>query len=187
MAKEKAQKKYGLAKKVLLDQRLFADQSLLYTLWIILRKDSDIKSIHSWTGFFINLDKNLAVKPSSIGYLDCLNAPVTEMSTIYFMMERSIRIKNQLKLKSIVCVYDQAIYAKVNEIKCKYPIKFKEMFLMMGTFHIIITFLAVIASRFKDAGLRDISIQSIKIIYEAISRLLLKEFEAAHPDSTSAM
>ena len=84
MAKEKAQKKYGLAKKVLLDQRLFADQSLLYTLWIILRKDSDIKSILSWTGFFINLDKNLAVKPSSIGYLDCLNAPVTEMYNILY-------------------------------------------------------------------------------------------------------
>ena len=31
---------------------------------------------------------------------------------------------------------------------------------MMGTFHIILTFLAVIASRFKDAGLRDVLIQS---------------------------
>ena len=85
------------------------------------------------------------------------------------------------------------------------------MFLMMGTFHIILTFLAVIAPRFKDVGLRDISIQgnivaeesvdtmfsgsraykrairAYKIIYDAISRLLLKEFEAAHPDSTAAM
>ena len=31
---------------------------------------------------------------------------------------------------------------------------------MIGTFHIILTFLAVISSRFKDAGLRDILIQS---------------------------
>ena len=34
---------------------------------------------------------------------------------------------------------------------------------MMGTFHIILTFLAVIAARFKDAGLRDIVIQSMVV------------------------
>ena len=209
--KRKGPEKIPSRKETFAGDQLFTDQSLLYTLWIILQKDSDIKNISSWTGFFINLNKNLAVKPSSIGYLDCLNPLATEMSTIYFMMERLIRIKDQLKLKLIVCVYDQAIYAKVYEIKCKYPIKFKEMFLIMGTFHIILTFLAVTASSFKDPGLRDILIQSnivaegsvdtmfsglraykrairvYKIIYEAISRLLLKEFEAAHPDSTAAM
>ena len=32
---------------------------------------------------------------------------------------------------------------------------------LKGTFHIILTFIAVIAIRFKDAGLRDIVIQSM--------------------------
>ena len=190
---------------------LFADQSFLYNMWVILRKDGNIPHIPSWTGFFIDLHKNLTVKSSNIGYLDCLDAPATEISTIYFMMERSLRIKDQLQLKSIVCVYDQAIYAKVHQIKCKEPEKFKDMFLMMGTFHIILTFLAVMASRFKDAGLRDITIQSnivaegsvdtmfsgtraykrairvYKILYEAMSRILLKGFEDAHPDAASRM
>ena len=139
---------------------LFADQSFVYNMWVILRKDGNIPHIPSWTGFFINLNKNLTVKPSNIRYLDCLDAPETEMSTIYFMMTRSLCIKDQLQLKSIFCVYDHAIYAKVHQIKCKEPAEFKDMFLIMDTFHIILTFLAVIATRVKDAGLRDIAIQS---------------------------
>ena len=190
---------------------LFADQSFLYNMWVILRKDENIPHILIWTLFFIDLNKNLTAKQSNIGYVDCLHAPATEMSTIYFMMERSLRIKDQLQLKSIVSVYDQAIYTKVHQIKCKEPAKIKDIFLMIGTFHIILIFLAVIATRFKDAGLRDIAIQSnivaegsvdtifsgtrgykrtirvYKILYEAFSRILLKDFKDAHPDTASTM
>ena len=82
---------------------------------------------------------------------------------------------------------------------------------MMGTFHIILTFLAIIAARFKDAGLRDVVIQSMvvaegsvgtmftgtraykravrvyKILYEAVSRMLLKIFERAYPAKSEAL
>ena len=75
---------------------------------------------------------------------------------------------------------------------------------MMGTFHVILTFLAVIAARFKDAALRDIVVQSLvvaegsvdtmffgsrsynrairvyKILYEAFSRILLYDFEIVY-------
>ena len=33
------------------------------------------------------------------------------------MMEHSLQIKDQLNVKSIVCGYDQAIYAKAYQIK----------------------------------------------------------------------
>jgi len=171
-------------------------------MWVILRKTEIPNYIPSWTGFYIKLSENTPVRKSNIGYLDCLDAPATEFSTIYYMMERAIRIKDQLNLKSVVCVYDQAIYAKAYQIKCKEPLKFKDLFLMMGTFHIILTFLAVVAARFKDAGLKDIVVQTMivaegsvdtmftgtraykrairiyKILYEAFSRILLEEFEA---------
>ena len=79
------------------------------------------------------------------------------------MLEWSLRIKDQLKLSSIVCVYDQSVYgnAKAFQIKCKEPSKFHDIFLMMGTFHVIPTFLAVIAARLKDAGIGDIAVQSL--------------------------
>ena len=164
-----------------------------------------IPYIPSWIGFLIDLNKNLTVKPSTVWCLDCLDAPATKISTVSFMKETSHHIKDQLQLKSIVCVYDQAIYTKVHQIKSKEPPKFKDIFLMKGTFHIILTFLAVIAAWFKDAGLWDIvaegsnivaegsvdvmfivsrgykrAIWVYKITYKAFSKILLKNFEDAH-------
>ena len=85
------------------------------------------------------------------------------MSTIFHKLERALKIKDQLKLDSIVYVYDQAIYTKAFQIKCALPKKSKDVFLMMGTFHVTLTFLVVIATRFKDAGLRDILVLSTVI------------------------
>ena len=191
---------------------LCADQVHLYNTWVALRIHQPImQHVPSWTGFFIKIRQDVPIRPSRVGYLDCLDAPATEMSTIYHMLERALRIKDQLKVKSIVCVYDQAIYAKAYQIKCKEPEKFKSVFLMMGTFHIIMTFLAVLAIRFKDAGLKDLVIQSVlvaegsvdtmfsgsraykravrayKILYEAFSRLLLEKFKKEHPKTVKAL
>ena len=191
---------------------LRADQCHLYNTWVALRIHQPIvQHVPSWTGFFIKIRQDVPIRPSRVGYLDCLDAPATEMSTIHHMLERALRIKTQLKVKSIVCVYDQAIYAKAYQIKCKEPEKFKSVFLMMGTFHIIMTFLAVMASRFKDAGLKDLVIQSAlvaegsvdtmfsgsraykravrvyKILYEAFSRLLLEKFKKEHPKTVNTL
>ena len=60
------------------------------------------------------------------------------MFRIYYMMERWLLIKDQADLKTIVCVYDQAIYVKTYQIKCKEHDKFQDLFLFMGIFHIIL-------------------------------------------------
>ena len=102
---------------------LFDRQNVLYFVWILARdlaRHSNIpQQIPNWTGFYIKLRENKNVTQSSIGYLDCLDAPATDMSTIYYLLCRSLRIKEQLDLCSLVCVYDQAIFAKAVEIKFK--------------------------------------------------------------------
>ena len=178
-------------------------------MWVVLHKINLSFQIPSWTGFNINLHKNKFITRSNVGYLDCLDAPAIVMCTIYYMIERSLQIKDQLNVKSIICVYDQAIYAKAHQMKCKEQEKFQDLFLMMRTFHTILNFLAVISSRFKDAGLRDILIQSsnvtegsldtmftgsraykrairiYKILYEAFSWTLLDDFELVHTTECS--
>ena len=89
-----------------------ADQNTLYTMWVVLPKINLSFQIPSWTGFNINLHKNKFIIRSNVNYFGCLDASATAMCTIYYMMERSLQIKDQLNVKSIVCVYDQAIYAK---------------------------------------------------------------------------
>ena len=103
-----------------------------------------------------------------------------------------------LELKEIVCVFDQALYAKAAEITWKHE-KFKNLILRMGAFHTICNLLSTTGKRFQDAGLRDLCVESgviaegsitavmegrkynhavrlHKIVYEAMMRLALKGF-----------
>ena len=53
-------------------------------LRVFLRWHSIPKQIiPSWTGFNIILQDGMVVLKSSVSYLDCINAPATEMTTIY--------------------------------------------------------------------------------------------------------
>ena len=53
-------------------------------LRVFLRWHSIPKQIiPSWTGFKIILQDGMVVLKSSVSYLDCINAPATEMTTIY--------------------------------------------------------------------------------------------------------
>ena len=88
------------------------------------------------------------------------------------MMERALKIKEQWEIEKIVCVYDQAIYAKAMEIQLKEPKKFSSLFLMMGTFHVLLMSLGVIGARFKDAGMRDLYIQSEIVAEGSIDSVL---------------
>ena len=71
------------------------------------------------------------------------------------MMERALKIKEQLEIEKIEYVYDQTVYAKAMEIQLKEPKKFSSLFLMMGTFHVLLMSLGVIGALFKDAGVRN--------------------------------
>ena len=105
-----------------------------------------------------------------------------------------------INLDAIICVFDQAIYAKAVEIKWKDPNKYKNCIIMLGMFHMVMMYLGVIGKRLKDAGMRDVLIQSEissggsvdralsgkmynhavrcnKLFYEALYRLLIDKFE----------
>ena len=103
-----------------------------------------------------------------------------------------------LQINKIVCVFDQALYAKAAEIVWKQE-KFKNIIIRMGVFHTICNLLSSIGKRFQDAGLRDLSVESgviaegsmagvmggrkynravrlHKLVYEALMRLAWKGF-----------
>ena len=81
-------------------------------LWVISRYiQRKSQSIPSWTGFNILLRTEGLIMKDNIGYLPTINHPATSMSTIHEMLCQALKIKDQLKLESIVLVCDQAIYA----------------------------------------------------------------------------
>ena len=99
----------------------------------------------------------------------------------------------------IVCVFYQALYAKVIDILLNYEEKMRTIIVGMGALHRICNFLVKIGKIFKDNGLRDIAVDSTviaeglieavlegrqynrtvrlhKIIYKALRRLIWKGF-----------
>lgn len=116
------------------------------------------------------------------------------------VMDRALKIIDGLKLQNMVCVFDQAIYSKAVEIKWKEPHKFKNVFIMLGMFHMLMMFMGILSKRFAAAGVRDILVQSntisegsvdqalcgkqynrgvrcYKLLYESVMRRVLEEIK----------
>ena len=183
-------------------------------VWLLARMSSpEAQSVSSWTGFNIQVRNNVTVVQDTVGYLPTINAPATELSTVYEMLNQAIGIMESLQLKTIVCVFDQALYAKAAEIMWKHE-KFKNIIIRMGVFHTICILLSILGKRFQDGGLRDLCVESgviaegsiagvmegrkynravrlHKLVYEALMRLAWKSFllwlKEKHPTEMSHM
>eukprot|EP00112_Aurelia_sp_Birch-Aquarium-sp1_P024033 Seg7404.3 transcript_id=Seg7404.3/GoldUCD/mRNA.D3Y31 product="hypothetical protein" protein_id=Seg7404.3/GoldUCD/D3Y31 len=113
------------------------------------------QKIPSWTGFHILIRNEVIISKSKIAYLETIDSPATELSTVFEILCRALAIKDKLDLSSIVVTFDQAIYAKAIDIKQKEPDKFKSIVLLLGGFHTLMMALGIVGKRYDDAGLRD--------------------------------
>lgn len=105
-------------------------------IWTLVRQlDSQQQAVSSWTGFNIKIRDNVDIRKDNIGYLPTINAPATKLSTVQEILQHCHNIKDQLQLDSIVCVTDQAIYAKLVEIVSSNPTIYEPIVLRMGGFH----------------------------------------------------
>ena len=69
-----------------------------------------------WTGFNITIRKGNIVSESAIGYLDALDSPATDLQTAQEVLCGGLEIRERLHLDGVICVFDQAFYAKVMEV-----------------------------------------------------------------------
>lgn len=63
---------------------------------------------------------DIMVTKDTVGYLPTINAPATQLSTVYEILNQVLKIKQALNLEEVVCVFDQALYAKASEIVWKH-------------------------------------------------------------------
>ena len=90
-------------------------------------------------------------------------------------MNRALKIIESLKLPSIVCVFNKAIYSKAIEIKWNEKQKFNNCVLMMGMFHMLMMFMHILSKRFSAAGLRDVLIQSGVVAEGSVDKALSRK------------
>ena len=146
-------KRVGPARLRMLDfperEFVLGDQEKLYLSWVMCRTFYKHNYTPSCTGFNISIRQNEIVLQSSVHYLECIDAPATDISTINEVLKRALMLKDHLKLSSIVCVFDQSIFAKAMEIKWKNSEKYKDCIIMLGTFHTIMMFMAIYIQTFQ--------------------------------------
>uniref|UniRef100_UPI00358FD6F1 uncharacterized protein isoform X1 n=1 Tax=Myxine glutinosa TaxID=7769 RepID=UPI00358FD6F1 len=141
-------------------------------IWLLARiAVLEAQAISSWTGFNIQIRDDVTVVQDTVGYLPTINAPATEMTTVHEVLNQTLHIMESLQLNQIVCVFDQALYAKAAEIVWKHD-KFKNIIIRMGVFHTICNLLSIIGKRFQDAGLRDLCVESGVIAEGSISDVM---------------
>ena len=114
----------------------------------------------------------IAVNQDTTVYLPTINTPAAAMSTVNEVLTQALKIKESLDLKEIVCVFDQALYAKAVDITWKHPDNFQPIALKMAVFHTICNYLGIIGKRFLDAGLRDLAVESEVIAEGSVDRVL---------------
>ena len=131
-------------------------------IWFLtqISNPEEDQTISSWTGFNILVRNDKIVVQDTVGYLPTIIAPATDMLTVNEVLTQTLNIMETLELKEIVCVFDQALYAKAAEITWKHDDKFKNIILRMGAFHTICNLLSTIGKRFQDAGLRDLCVEA---------------------------
>ncbi|KAG8174007.1 hypothetical protein JTE90_000963 [Oedothorax gibbosus] len=123
-------------------------------------KNSD-EPLPAWTAFNCLVEKDNALPTSNIRYLPVLEANPTEFSTVNLILKKkSIDIADKMSLEEIVLVFDQAIYAKAQQIRWKEELYKKRIVIRLGEFHIVMSFLGLLGKRFKDAGLASIMVES---------------------------
>ena len=110
-----------------------------------------------WTGFNTLLCKYIP-DVSRVGYLPVIDASPTEYATINAILERSKEIADKLELRYAVLVFDEAVYAKVEQVRWKEEIFRNRFIVRLGEFHTIMTYLSATSKIFEDGGLKVYSI-----------------------------
>ncbi|XDV11366.1 hypothetical protein PO909_000329 [Leuciscus waleckii] len=128
-------------------------------------------SLPGWTGYNCST-QTCSLPKSALYYLPVVEASPTEMTTVNTILTRSVEIADRLELESIVTVYDQAIYAKAQQIRWKDQNLMQRFIPRLGEFHTAMSFMAVIGKRFKEAGLQDMLIESNVVAVGSINGVI---------------
>ena len=104
--------------------------------WVLARLSNvHCQRVSRWTGFNIKLRSGIDILKDNIAYLPTVNAPATDLGRVYEILLRSLKIMQALNLNAIVCVFDQALYAKACEVVWKNPDNVHPVVLRMGVSH----------------------------------------------------
>ena len=121
--------------------------------FIITRLQPDIQ-LPNWTGYNTLLCKDKIPTLSRIVYLPIINASASEYSTINAILQRSTKLADEVGVRYVCLVFDEAIYSKIQQIRWKHDAYLDRFIVRLGEFHMAMAFCGAIAKLFGDGGLK---------------------------------
>lgn len=95
---------------------------------------------------------------------------------MYSLLMKTLEICIKLNQEQIVVVLDQAIYSKALQIVWKESEKFTKIVFRLRTFHTTCVMLCVIGKMIGDAGLRDVLIESGKVVSGSVNGVMAVKY-----------
>ena len=129
------------------------DARFLDFAFILCKLSTNSELLPGWTGFNTSLS-TVPVTYSRIGYLPVIDVPVTDMATIYTILHRSLDIINKLKVDHGVMVFDEAVYAKIQQVRWNTPEFVSRFVVHLGEFHASMSYMSATGKRFDGSGLK---------------------------------
>ena len=117
-----------------------------------MQHESEPSELPGWTGFNTLLHSDIPTM-STISYLPIIDSPITEWSTINEVLRQSVAIADELELPIVVLVADEAVYAKIQQVRWKSNLYSTRCIVRLGEFHTIMSYSSCIGKRFRNSGL----------------------------------
>lgn len=170
------------------------------------KKGSDLESclpVPTWGPFNSFILKEKKRPTQIVGFLPIIPKPVTEYSTVYTALQNFVNVLSQLHQSKLPVACDEGVYHIARHIMLLRPDEFKDIVLMMGSWHLTKIVLQCIGKYLKGSGADLIfsessvfgptvtesvlngtnyarSMKAYIILSETLRRLQLKEFFKEH-------
>lgn len=131
--------------------------SLADLIWIFI-KWKDVHGIPGWSGFMEQTTSSLPCETTFVACLPFINAPPSDYNTIYTALLTSIEQCKSMNQQAAVNTFDQPLYLKARLIvSClQSDPNFDNVFIRIGGFHLLMSFLKAIGYVMAGSGLKEL-------------------------------
>lgn len=132
-------------------------------LWLLSRHIAQERNalIPGWRGWLhLTTDKQAQEFTSVVEYLRPIHHPATENATIQEALNRSIEASNELGQTQTVITFDLATAKRAYSLVWNSPDKYADVFIRLGSFHIICAYFSCVGKVLENSGFEDIVLES---------------------------
>ena len=149
--------KYDIRQHTLPGSKEASEKSLkVIILWLMNRYLSQREQeVPSWGGF-ISTTSDTPLSLTTVDYYPPINHPITDYKTVQECLRYAEEATQEVGQLYTVTTFDLGVCMKAYPLTWKYPVKYQNHIVMIGTFHIIYAYFKMIGHKMNGSGLSDI-------------------------------